>query len=91
MARTKGKEATVTSEMPNPIDENRMVTGNLVAEGKLSLKLPLLSVKVPLELPFNVTETEPRDSPPDALFTFPVITTFCALTIAGSINSRNAA
>ena len=83
--------ATLTSVMPKPMEEKRMLTGNLVFEGKLSLKLPLLSVKVPLEFPFKVTETEPRDSPPEALFTFPVIITFCALTIAGSIINSKAA
>jgi hypothetical protein len=63
----------------------------LVLDGRLSLKLPLLSVNVPLAFPFKVTETEPKDSPPEALFTFPVITTFCALTIAGSIINSKAA
>ncbi|MEY2595850.1 MAG: hypothetical protein RI965_1122, partial [Bacteroidota bacterium] len=48
-------------------------------------------VKVPTVLPLSVTETEPSDSPPEAFFTVPVMTTFCALTTAGSTNKMNAA
>ena len=72
------------------MDENETVIGNLVLEGRLSLKLPLLSVNVPMVFPFKETETEPRASPPAELFTLPETITFCALTIAGSINKNNA-
>jgi hypothetical protein len=82
---------TFTSEIPYPIEEKRSVTGNLVEAGMLKLKFPLLSVKVPVVLPFSVTETELKVSDPPALFTLPEMVTFCAFTRAGNIKKNRAA
>ncbi len=63
--------------------------GNLVDAGKLSLKLPLGSVKVPREDPFSVTDTDDNDSLSLALLIWPDTVTFWAKTKAGSIKQSN--
>jgi hypothetical protein len=83
-------DSTFISVKPNPIELKTTVTGNFVPDGSTNLKFPLLSVKVPADPSFNVTETDPMASPPDAFLTLPVTTWLCAKTNTGESKNSNA-